>query len=84
LTLHDVKRLKSVQSDATRFDFSSVGPIAFALIDMDLYIPVKDVLPKVFKHMAPGGVVVVDDWPIPIGRGSAGLPGIHGGTTYHP
>lgn len=35
--------------------------IAFALVDVDLYLPVKDALAQVWPLMSPGGVIVVDD-----------------------
>ena len=43
MTLHGVKRVKSVESDVTKFDFSSIAPIAFCLLDVDLYKPINDV-----------------------------------------
>jgi len=61
MAVHGVKRVKSIECDATQFDLFSLAPIAFCLIDVDLYIPVKDLLPKVFSAMSPGGVIVVDD-----------------------
>jgi hypothetical protein len=61
MSLHGVKRVKSIECDATQFDLSCVAPIALCLIDVDLYIPVKDLLPKVFSVMSPGGMIIVDD-----------------------
>ncbi len=61
MAVHGLKRVKSIECDATQFDLSSVAPIAFCLIDVDLYIPVKDLLPKVFSRMSSGGIIVVDD-----------------------
>ena len=61
MAVHGVKRVKSIECDATQFDLSSVAPIAFCLIDVDLYIPVKDLLPKVFSLMSSGGIIVIDD-----------------------
>ena len=61
MALHDIKRVKSVQCDVTKFDFAAISPIAFCLLDVDLYKPIKDVLPKIYAAMAPGGIIVVDD-----------------------
>jgi hypothetical protein len=61
MKLHHVKRVKSVQSDITRFDFGAIAPIAFCLLDVDLYTCTKDVLPKIYAAMSPGGIIVVDD-----------------------
>jgi O-methyltransferase len=61
MVVHGLKRVKSIECDATQFDLSSVAPIAFCLIDVDLYIPIKDLLPKVFSAMSSGGIIIVDD-----------------------
>jgi len=61
LMLHGVERVTSIESDVTKFDFSAIAPIAFCLLDVDLYKPIEDVLPKIYKAMSPGGVIVVDD-----------------------
>jgi O-methyltransferase len=61
MAVHGVKRVKSIECDATQFDLSGVAPIAFCLIDVDLYIPIKDLLPKVFSAMSSGGIIIVDD-----------------------
>jgi O-methyltransferase len=59
-----VARIDSVEIvpvDATKFDFSKCGPISFALLDVDLFQPIYDILPKLYKEMSPGGIIVVDD-----------------------
>jgi hypothetical protein len=61
MRLHGVERVKSIQSDVTELDFSALSPIAFCLIDVDLYKPIHNILPKVYAAMAPGGVIIVDD-----------------------
>lgn len=61
MTLHGIKRVKSVEGDVTKFDFSTIAPIAFCLLDVDLYKPISDVLPKIHGNMSPGGIIVVDD-----------------------
>ena len=58
---HGVKRVKSVEIDVTKFDFAAIAPIAFCLLDVDLYQPIKNVLPRIYEAMAPGGIIVVDD-----------------------
>ena len=42
-------------------DFSGIGPIAFALLDVDLYLPMAAILPKLYRAMSPGGLILVDD-----------------------
>ena len=48
-------------ADATTFDYQALGKIAFALVDLDLYRPVKESLKRIITQMARGGVIVVDD-----------------------
>jgi O-methyltransferase len=48
-------------ADAKTFDYQALGKIAFALIDVDLYRPVKESLRRIFPHMAKNGIIVVDD-----------------------
>lgn len=61
LKISEVDSVRSVECDATKFDFDRIGPIAFALLDVDLYLPIKDILPKLYRNLSPGGIIVVDD-----------------------
>jgi O-methyltransferase len=61
LALSGVTSVTSVETDATKFDYDRIGPIAFALLDLDLYPPMIDVLPKLYCNLSPGGVMLVDD-----------------------
>lgn len=54
-------KIRLEQTDCTTFDFDHLKPIAFALVDVDLYLPIRDILPKLYRNMAPGGIIVVDD-----------------------
>jgi O-methyltransferase len=49
------------KADAATFDYRTIGPIAFAFVDLDLYRPVRASLERILPNMAPGGVIVVDD-----------------------
>ena len=49
------------KADATTFDYRALGQIAFALVDVDLYRPVRASLERILPNMARGGVVMVDD-----------------------
>jgi hypothetical protein len=51
----------TIQADANEFDFSSLGPIAFCLLDVDLYRPVKSCLPRIYKALSKNGILVTDD-----------------------
>jgi hypothetical protein len=54
-------RVTSYQADINKFDFKNILSISFSLIDVDLYIPVKSGLEKVYPLMNKGGIIVVDD-----------------------
>jgi len=53
--------VKAIQSDCVAFDYAAVSPIKIAFLDVDLYLPTKKTLPKLFDAMASGGVILVDD-----------------------
>ena len=61
LFAHGVKNAHIFQCDAKLFDYDAIPGIAFCLLDIDLYSPTKDVLPKIYNNLVPGGVIVVDD-----------------------
>lgn len=49
------------QKDVSAFDFLSVAPVSFALLDVDLYKPIQACLPRLYNVLSPGGVIIVDD-----------------------
>ena len=49
------------QADASTFDYAALGPLAFSLVDVDIYQPVKLSLQRVLPCMIKGGLIVVDD-----------------------
>lgn len=53
--------VRALIADAAKFDYASLGPIAFCLLDVDLYIPTREALPKIYKQLSPGGVMIIDD-----------------------
>jgi hypothetical protein len=61
MRLGNASRVRSIQADAGSFDFSQLGPLSFALLDVDLYQPIKATLRGIWPLMAPGGLVIVDD-----------------------
>jgi predicted O-methyltransferase YrrM len=63
MALHGVA-VRSIEGDVETLDFQPLGPIAFCLVDVDLYLPIKTALPRIYDVMSPGGLIVVDDcWP---------------------
>jgi O-methyltransferase len=61
MKLADVTNVTSIQADVAEFDFDSLFPISFCLLDVDLYLPIKICLPNIYRNMSPGGIIVVDD-----------------------
>jgi O-methyltransferase len=61
LEIHGVKNVKILKSDVTLVDFSKFNPIAFCLLDVDLYLPIAACLPPIYENLAPGGLIIVDD-----------------------
>lgn len=56
-----ITRVRTIQADAGRFDYKSLGPISFALLDVDLYLPSKAALAQIYEQLGVGGVIIVDD-----------------------
>lgn len=61
LKISGVRTVESIECDAAKFDFDRLGPIAFALLDVDLYLPMIDILPKLYRNLSAGGIILVDD-----------------------
>jgi O-methyltransferase len=61
LEISGVGGVASIECDAAKFDFDRLGPIAFALLDVDLYLPMRDILPKLYRNLSAGGIILADD-----------------------
>jgi SAM-dependent methyltransferase len=61
LRISGIQGVESIECDAATFDFDGLRPIAFALLDVDLYLPMAAILPKLYQAMSPGGIIFVDD-----------------------
>jgi O-methyltransferase len=61
MQLNGITRVCSYQGDINSFHLPNVlGEVSFCLIDVDLYLPVKSALRKVYPMMR-NGIVVIDD-----------------------
>jgi O-methyltransferase len=56
-----IERVRSFRADAATFEYASIAPFRFALVDVDLYRPVRAVLEEIYELMSPGGAIVTDD-----------------------
>jgi predicted O-methyltransferase YrrM len=61
MQLHNIQRVHSIQCDVGEYDFGLLAPIAFCLLDVDLYLPIKSALPRIYDALALGGMIIVDD-----------------------
>ena len=65
IAAHHISRVTSIQADVGAYAFWHLAPIAFCLLDVDLYVPIREALPQIYDSMTPGGILVVDDcWKI--------------------
>ncbi len=56
-----ISRVQSIKADVNNFDLTSLGPLSFCLLDVDLYRPIKKALPELYDVMTPGGILLVDN-----------------------
>jgi predicted O-methyltransferase YrrM len=67
LNRRHISKIKVVEADICTLNADRLPEkIAFCLLDVDLYQPVKVGLKKVYERLSPGGMIVVDDcWSKP-------------------
>jgi hypothetical protein len=62
MKLNGFDHVRTVKGDVAKISIKDFAPqIAFALIDVDLYLPTKASLAQVAPLMTKGGIIVVDD-----------------------
>jgi O-methyltransferase len=61
MKLSGINDVVSIEADVAKFDFSTLSPISFCLLDVDLYLPIAAALPSIYDACSPGGVIVCDD-----------------------
>jgi len=61
MRLAGLSNVHSIKCDAVEFDYASLGPVALALCDVDLYLPTRSALKGTYQQLLPGGIIVVDD-----------------------
>ena len=61
MKISNITCITSIEGDVAEFSFDSISPISFCLLDVDLYLPIKRCLPRIYDNMSPGGIIVVDD-----------------------
>jgi O-methyltransferase len=58
---NNIARVRSIETDVNKYDLTTLGPLSFALLDVDLYRPMKKALPELYQVLNPNGIIVVDD-----------------------
>ena len=53
--------VKPIKSDCSVFNYEKIAPLKLVFIDVDLYLPTKNTLNKIFKHIIKGGYILIDD-----------------------
>ncbi len=56
-----ISRVRSIKTDVNDYNLASNAPYSFALLDVDLYRPMKKCLREIYDAMGPNGIIVVDD-----------------------
>ena len=53
--------VKPIKADCSDFDYASIAPLKLVFLHVDLYLPTKNALNKIFKNMIKGGYILIDD-----------------------
>lgn len=53
--------VRSIAADVSEYDLRTLGPVAFCLLDVDLFRPMLASLRQLYDVLSPGGIIVVDD-----------------------
>lgn len=53
--------VKPIKADCSEFNYASIAPLKLVFLDVDLYLPTKKTLNKIFDHMTKGGYILIDD-----------------------
>jgi len=53
--------VKAIQGDCATFDYATIAPIKLVFLDVDLYLPTRRALPRIYEHICEGGIILVDD-----------------------
>jgi predicted O-methyltransferase YrrM len=58
---NNITRVRSIETDVNKYDLTTLGPLSFVILDVDLYRPTKKALPELYRALSADGIIVVDD-----------------------
>jgi O-methyltransferase len=58
---NNITRVRSIEADVNEYKLTTLAPLSFILLDVDLYRPTRKALPELYNALSPGGIIVVDD-----------------------
>lgn len=61
LEINGVRRVRALAGDIAEVSLDFAEAVSFCFIDVDLYLPVKAALERIFPKMSPGGIIAVHD-----------------------
>jgi len=61
MLFNGITRVTAHAAAVQDFAFSAAARFCFVLVDVDLYLPTKAALEKLWPLLSPGGIIVVDD-----------------------
>lgn len=61
MALNGITNTVVIKADASTFDYSTLPPLGFVLVDVDLLRPVRAAMAGCWERLVPGGTMVVDD-----------------------
>lgn len=53
--------VSAIKDDCSQVDYARFSPIKLVFLDVDLYLPTKNTLPKIYDALVNEGVILVDD-----------------------
>jgi SAM-dependent methyltransferase len=61
MQLNKITRVRSIETDVNKYDLTTLGPLSFVLLDVDLYRPMTKAIRELYQVLSPNGIMVVDD-----------------------
>jgi O-methyltransferase len=61
MQVNNICRVESIQADVNEYELTTLGPLSFVLLDVDLYRPMRKALPELYRALTPGGIMIADD-----------------------